>query len=416
MPNSYLIQLFLEFCVPMDPDARAIVDGLTDFVDSVVVPLEDAHADVLADPRRAHGPDGAYSPETRALLQTVREAAAEAGYYCMFLTEELGGGGLGPVVLYEVWRALHATYGPGRILPYATVAHWSYAPSSLCTHLTPTAAARMLPEFLVGTTTSCFGMSEPDAGSDAWAMRTAARRDGDEWVVTGTKQWITNSPEADWVLVWAVTDPELQRTRSGGISCFLVPTTAPGFAVDSVITLFGQVGGHEGIISFTDVRVPADALVGELHQGFRLAMEGVSTGRVYNAGRCVGLAQWALDRAAGYATERTAFGTPIAEYQGVSFPLADSATEIYAADAMSRETARRLQAGETAHHEVAMTKVFTTEMCSRVYERAMQVHGGMGLTTEMRLYDGWHQARLARIADGSAEILRRNIARRVLRR
>lgn len=402
--------------MPLDSDVRAVVDGLTEFVDAVVVPLEEKHAAALADPRQVYGTDNAYSPLTRSLLQTVREASAEAGYYCMFLSEELGGGGLGPVALYEVWRALHATYGPGRILPYATVAHWSYAPSSLCAHLTPTAGERMLPEFLAGTTTSCFGMSEPDAGSDAWAMRTAARRDGDGWVITGTKQWITNSPEADWVVVWAVTDPELQKTRRGGISCFLVPTDTPGFAVDSVITLFGQVGGHEGIISFTDVRVPADALVGELHQGFRLALEGVSTGRVYNAGRCVGLAQWALDQAASYATERQAFGAPISEYQGVTFPLADSAVEIYAADAMARQTARALQAGETVHHEVAMTKVFTTEMCSRVYERCMQVHGGMGLTTEMRLYDGWHQARLTRIADGSAEILRRNIARRVVRR
>jgi acyl-CoA dehydrogenase len=398
----------------IDPGVQDVLDGLSGFVDGVVVPLEEAHADLLSDARRVHAPNGAYSPDVRSLLRTVRERSAVAGYYGMFAPESVGGGGLGPVALYEAWRHLHARYGPGRILPYAAVAHWSYGPSVLCTHLTETAADRMLADFVAGITTSCFAMSEPDAGSDAWAMRTVARRDGDGWRITGTKQWITNSPEADWVFVWAVTDPELQRSRSGGISCFLVPTSAPGFGVDSVITLFGQVGGHEGIISFDEVHVPAEALVGRLDQGFRLALEGVSTGRLYNAGRCVGLARWALDRAAGYVTQRHAFGRPIAEYQGVSFPLADSAVEIYAADAMARETAVRLERGAVAHHEVAMTKVFTTEMCSRVYERCMQVHGGMGLTTEMRLYDGWHQARLVRIADGSAEVLRRNIARGVL--
>jgi acyl-CoA dehydrogenase len=400
--------------VPIDPQIQDVLDGLSDFVDAVVLPLEEKHAAVLDDPRRAHAESGAYSSEVRALLQTVRERSAEAGYYAMFVPESVGGGGLGPVALYETWRHLHARYGPGRILPYAAVGHWSYAPSTLCTHLTEAAAARLMPEFMAGTTTGCFGMSEPDAGSDLWAMRTAARRVEGGWRITGTKQWITNSPEADWVFVWAVTDPGLQRTRKGGISCFLLPASTLGFALDSVITLFGQVGGHEGIISFDDAFVSDEALVGELHQGFALALEGVSTGRLYNAGRCVGLADWALRRAAGYATERKAFGRAIGEYQGVGFQLADSAVEIYAADSMSRRTAELVESGAVAHHEVAMTKVFTTEMCSRVYERTMQVHGGMGLTTEMRLYDGWHQARLTRIADGSAEILRRNIARGVL--
>jgi acyl-CoA dehydrogenase len=284
-----------------DPEIASLLEGLSAFVEGVVLPLEEEHAALLADPRCAHAPKGAYSAEVRALLQTVRERSAAAGYYTMFVPESIGGGGLGPRSLYETWRHLYGTYGPGRILPYASVAHWSYAPSSLCTHLTPAAAARLMPDFMAGVTTSCFGMSEPDAGSDAMAMRTAARPDGDGWRITGTKQWITNSPEADWVFVWAVTDSERQSARTGGISCFLVPTSTPGFAVDSVITLFGQVGGHEGIISFDDVHVPADALVGELHEGFRLALEGVSTGRLYNAGRCVGLAQWALDQAAGYA-------------------------------------------------------------------------------------------------------------------
>jgi acyl-CoA dehydrogenase len=396
-------------------ETEDLLNGLSAFVDSVCVPLEEKHYDFFLDTRKIYAPNGAYSATVRNLMREVREKSAEAGYYTMFAPADVGGGGLGPSVLYEVWRHLYARYGPGRLLPTASVAHWSYGPSVLCSSLTEPAKERFLADFMAGTVTGCFAMSEPDAGSDAWNMTTSARRDGDEWVINGTKQWITNSPVADYAFVWAVTDSELRAARTGGISCFLVPTTVPGYSLDSVIALFGQAGGHEGILSFTDVRVPADALVGELHKGFNLALAGVGTGRLYNAGRCVGLARWALERAARYSTERVTFGKPISEYQGVSFQLADSAIEVYAGDTMARDCAERLERGLPATTEVAMTKVFTTEMCSRVYERCMQVHGGMGITNELKLYDGWHQARIVRIADGSAEILRRNIARTVIK-
>jgi acyl-CoA dehydrogenase len=398
-----------------DAEERAdILDGLGKFVDSVVVPLERKHEELLDDPRAVYGPDGSYCTEVRELLREVRTRSAQAGYYTMFAPTSVGGSGGAAMLLYEVWEMLYRRYGPGRLLPYASVAHWAYGPGPLCAHLTAEAAEEALEGLMAGDTTVCFAMSEPDAGSDAWAMRTRAEATDGGWIISGTKQWITNSPCADYVFVWAVTDQELRSRRRGGVSCFLVPTTAPGFAVDSVIRLFGHPGGHEGIISFSDVHVPSSALVGELHAGFDLAMRGISTGRLYNAGRCVGLARWATERAAAYAKERVVFGNPIADYQGISFMLADCAVDIYAADTMSRDCARRLDAGERATTEVSIVKLFSTEMCSRVYDRAMQVHGGMGLTNEMKLYDGWHQARIVRIADGSAEIMRRNIARAVL--
>ena len=254
-------------------------------------------------------------------------------------------------------------------------------------------------------------MSEPDAGSDAMAMTTSARRDGDEWVINGTKQWITNSPEADWVFVWAVTDPDRRRRRKGGISCFVVPTvlTVPGFSVDSVISLFGQPGGHEGIISFVDVRVPEDALVGELHEGFADPMAACRPDGCTTPGNASAWPSGRSTRRPGTRPNgpRSASRSPSTRVSRSQ--LADRAVEIYAGDAMARSTAATLlESGMRAHQEVAMTKIYTTEMCSRVYERCMQVHGAMGLRSEMRLYDGWHQARLARIADGTAEILRRN--------
>ncbi|MEO7370326.1 MAG: acyl-CoA dehydrogenase, partial [Ilumatobacteraceae bacterium] len=273
----------------------------------------------------------------------------------------------------------------------------------------------VLDKFVSGEETMCFAMSEPDAGSDAWAMSTRASREGDGWVLNGVKQWITNSPWAQYALVFAVTNEQLRASRKGGITCFLVPTDSVGYRIDSVISLFGDVGGNESIISLTDVHVSAECVVGEVDEGFALAVGGVALGRIYNAGRCVGLARWALERATEYAKERKTFGKAISEYQGISFQLADSAIEIYATKSMSMDCAQRLERGEEASRELAMVKAYSTEMCFRVYDRCMQVHGGMGLTNEMRLYDGWHLARIIRIADGSGEIMRRNIARALLR-
>jgi acyl-CoA dehydrogenase len=393
------------------PETEAVLDGLTNFIRSVVLPLEKANADLLENPRTCYDERGAKAPAVRQLLHEVRTRSAEAGFYTMFVPESAGGAGCGRELLYRSWKHLYATCGPARLLPYVTVAHWSYGPSALCAHLTPELADTMLADLMSGRITTCFAMSEPDAGSDAWAMRTTAKETDSGWVISGVKQWITNSPTADWVFVFAVTDEQLRRGRRGGVSCFLIPIDTPGVAVDSVIKLYGHVGGDEGIVSFDNVEVPRSALVGELHQGFKLAMLGVSTGRLYNAGRCVGLASWALDRASEYADQRHTFGNPISSYQGISFQLADCAVDIYAGDLMARDCAGRFDRGERADYELSMVKLYTTEMCTRVYDRCIQVHGGMGLTSEMRLYDGWQQARIVRIADGSAEIMRRNIAK-----
>jgi acyl-CoA dehydrogenase len=348
-------------------------------------------------------------------MRQVRSASAQAGYYTMFCPVELGGGGLGPLAYYEAWEHLAHHCGPGRLLPYQTIAHWTNGPSYLHGFMTDEMKARVLNRFMSGEQTMCFAMSEPDAGSDAWAMSTRATRQGDGWVLNGVKQWITNSPYAQFALVFAVTDEELRATRKGGISCFLVATDSPGYRIDSVIKVLGEAGGNESILSFNDVYVPDDCVVGEIDDGFALAIGGVSLGRIFNAGRCVGLSRWALERATAYAKERKTFGKAISEYQGVSFQLADSAIEIYATKTMSVDCAKRLERGEDASRELTMVKAYSTEMCFRVFDRCIQVHGGMGLTNEMRLYDGWHLARIIRIADGSGEIMRRNIARALFR-
>lgn len=393
-----------------------IIAGLGRFVDQVVVPLEDDHAALLDDHRGGfYDRRGGYGPEVVELIRRTRIESAKAGYYAMFCPTDIGGGGLGRTTQLLAYEYLARRYGPGRLLPLEALAHWAFGPSFICSHFSPELRADLLDDVVNGRVGMCFGMSEPDAGSDPWMMSTRAERDGDEWVINGTKQWTTNGPHADNCYLFAVTDGDLARQRRGGISCFVVPMTAPGVAVDSVIKMFGEVGGNEAILSFTDVRIPATHLVGIEGDGFKLAIGGVSLGRVYNSGRALGYSQWALAQATEYAKHRVAFGRPIAEHQGVSFKLADSAMEIYAGRHAALDLTARLDRGEVAIRELAMTKAFCCETMLRVADRAMQVCGGMGLTNELQLHRVWHLARQLQLADGSAEILRQTIATRLLR-
>jgi acyl-CoA dehydrogenase len=394
--------------------AEEFLGGLEQFVESYVIPLEREHAELFSSPQLHYAPNGGYSDEVVALIKQVRATSAEAGYFTAFCPVDIGGGGLGSELMVRAYERLHHRYGPVHMLPHEVLSHWTSGPSFLCSHLQPALRERVLGELMSGRVSVCFGMSEPDAGSDAWRMSTRAKRTDDGWIINGTKQWISNSPYADYVFLFAVTDTELQKQRKGGVSCFLVPMNAEGVGVDSVIRLFGDEGGNEGILSFRDVKVPDEALVGELGAGFRLAMRGVSIGRTYNAARCVGLARWALGMATEYAKIRVTFGQPIASYQGVSFQLAESAMDIYAARLMALDLGARLDRGERAVAEMAMAKAFSVEACYRVFERAMQICGGMGLTNELGLYRGWHQARILKLADGSSEILRRTVAARLL--
>jgi acyl-CoA dehydrogenase len=175
------------------------------------------------------------------------------------------------------------------------------------------------------------------------------------------------------------------------------------------------VGGNEAILSLDEVRVPPERVVGDVDNGFAVGLANVAMGRLYNAAKAVGLARWGLERALTYASERQTFGKPIAEYQGVLFPLVESAMEIHAAHTMGRNCAALVESGDPATKEVAMTKAFSTEAAVRALDRAIQAHGGMGLTNEMGLAEAWHMARIMVVADGSSEILRRIVGSQLLR-
>ncbi len=369
---------------------------------------------LLEDARNLFGADGAYSPDARALIRAVRSASAAAGFYAMCSPTSLGGGGLGHLAYYVAWEAIYRRLGGHAVLTPWVIAHWAFGPSPVLTQMTDEARKRCLAGMMTGETSMCFGLSEPGAGSDASMIKTRAVKHGEGWRITGRKLWTTNAPTAEWCIVFAVTDAAKAERKAGGISAFIVPTDAPGFHVESVVKLFGHPGGHEGALVLEDVAVEPWQLVGTLDDGFKVALYGVSLGRVYNSARAVGQGRWALELALDYAKQREAFGAKIADYQGVSFPLAQSATELHAAHLMGLNAAMLLDRGERAVKELSKAKSFAVQVGFRAVDRAIQTHGGMGLTNEVGLVHAWQDLRIVNIADGTNEILAKTIAQRLL--
>jgi acyl-CoA dehydrogenase len=400
----------------IDPDTVAIAEAVLRFVEREVLPLQQRHHDLLGSERTLFDASGRYVPEVLALRQQVRKRSAELGFYTLFGDEKLGGGGQGAQVMAHVQEVLNHHVGPAQPLVQTVVlpSPFTNGLSPVLRHLKPDIFAHYRDGIASGDKTLCFGLSEPDAGSDVFGMRTRAVRDGDEWVLTGTKQWITNSPYADYAMVFALTDPEAAARHKGGVTGFFVDTRAPGFSVPRIINTMGHLGGDTGVIVLDGVRVRDDHRLGDVGRGLAVAMDGVNAGRMGMAASCLGLARWALDQAVDYAKVRKTFGVPIAEHQAIQLMLADSAMDIYAAKTMIQNCAWRLDSGRAATAQVSMVKAFSTEMLGRVMDRSIQIHGGMGLTNELRLEEGYRFARVMRIPDGTGEIQRRTIARQLL--
>ena len=316
---------------------------------------------------------------------------------------------------YVGWEALFHLCGPQNWLMLYVISHWAFGPSRLLEKVTLEAREKILAPMMAGEASMCFGLSEPGAGSDAAALATKAVPDGNAWRITGRKIWTSNSPVADYCIVFAITDPERAAARKGGISAFLVPTSSPGFEVQRIIKLFGHIGGDEAELRLENVRVEPWQLAGELHQGFAAALYGVSLGRIYNSARAVGYGRWALEKALDYAKTRQAFGKAIAEYQGVTFPLAESAMELHAAHLMGLNVASLLDQGAPAVKELAMAKAYSVQVGYKAVDRAMQTHGAMGFTNELGLHHAWHSLRIVNVADGTNEILNRSIVQRLLK-
>jgi alkylation response protein AidB-like acyl-CoA dehydrogenase len=272
--------------------------------------------------------------------------------------------------------------------------------------------ARYVPEITSGRFQAVsFGLSEPHAGSDAAALRTTARRDGSGWVINGAKQWITSGDRAGVIVVWARTGEEGAK----GISCFLVEGGASGLFVGRHEDKMGLRASSTVSLSFEDVRVPQEAMMGSPGQGFSIALSALDGGRIGIAAQGVGIGTAALDAAVKYAKERHAFGQPIANYQAIRFALADVATELSAARLLTLRAAALKEAGKPFTREGSMAKVFATEKANKACETSVQVHGGYGYLDEFPAERHYRDARVTTIYEGTSEIQRVVIARDLLR-
>lgn len=268
---------------------------------------------------------------------------------------------------------------------------------------------------LAGGEVAAFGLTEPDSGSDSAAMKTRAVRDGNGYRINGTKRYITNAPFADMILVMARTNAE-PLPKNAHVSAFLVPRNTPGVSIGSPDGKMGQRGAQIADVILEDVHVDGDALLGgEEGIGFRAAMNALNNGRLSVAGASVGYAKRALDTGLKYAVERQAFGEPIAKFQLVQAMLADSKTEIYAAECMLDDACRKADAGQNIIVEAAAAKLFASEMCGRVADRVVQVHGGAGYLKEYLAERFYRDVRIYRIYEGTTQIQQLVIAKNMLR-
>ena len=280
-------------------------------------------------------------------------------------------------------------------------------------HGTEAQKAFYLPRMASGEFTAAFGLTEPEAGSDAGSVRTTAVREGDGYVLSGVKRYITNAPEADVFIVMARTDPAVPG--AGGISAFIVDRGTKGLVVGEPDVKMGQAGSHTAEVYLNDCRVPVDALIGGREgEGFKTAMRGINHARLHVAATCVGQAIRITGDALDYALQRKQFDQPIAEFQSVQNLLADCRTETYAAQAMVLETARRQDRGEDVISEISCSKYFASEMVTRVADRAVQIHGGAGYMAAYDVERLYRDVRLFRIFEGTSQIQQMLIARRMI--
>ncbi|ANH08859.1 acyl-CoA dehydrogenase family protein [Shinella sp. HZN7] len=268
-----------------------------------------------------------------------------------------------------------------------------------------------LPRMATGEVIGSFALTEPDVGSDAGAVKTTARRDGDHYVLNGTKRYITNAPVADVFTVMARTG----GPGPAGVTAFLVPKDSPGLSLGPIDRKMGQRGTRTSDVIFDNCRIPADSVIGGVEGvGFKTAMKVLNRGRLHISAVCVGAAERLCDEAVRFARERVQFGKPIAEHQLIQAMLADSSTEAFAGRAMVLEAARRFDAGDRVIQQAASAKLFCSEMVGRVADRAVQIHGGAGYMQDYPVEHFYRDVRLFRLYEGTSQIQQLIIAREML--
>jgi acyl-CoA dehydrogenase len=378
----------------LDDEQRAIVDTVRAFVTRELYPHEDAverQGDVPAE-----------------LVGHIRARAMQAGLYAANMPAEIGGGGLDAVAMTLVERELGKASYP---------LQWLVArPGNILLACAGDQREEYLLPAVRGERHDCLAMSEPGAGSDVRSMTTRAVRDGDDYVIDGTKHFISHADKSDFVVLFAATGSEEVRGRAVNlITGFLVDLDTPGLTVVPGPDSVSHRGYHHSELVFEGCRVPAAHRLGEEGHGFDLMGEWLGASRLTVAATSVGRARRVLDLTTRWAADRTQFGQPIGRFQGVGFQLADMATELEAAELLTLRAAWKLDQGTMTDQDAAMAKLFASEALGRITDAAVQIHGGMGLMSELPIERFWRDARVERIWDGTSEIQRHIISRSLLR-
>lgn len=349
--------------------------------------------------------------EDKWVPRSLWNTLGEAGLLCPDVSEEYGGAGTGPEVTLAMIEEMSYMGFGGLASGYGI--HSNIVAPYLIHHGTNAQKERWLPKMVTGEVVGALGMSEPGAGSDVQGIKTNAVRDGDEWILNGSKIFITNGMHADLVIVAAITDP---GKGAKGTSLFLVDTSLPGFERGKKLDKIGQHASDTALLFFQDMRLPADALLGEENKGFVIMMQELPRERLGIAAQAVYQAQGALDLTVQYVQERQAFGQPIAKFQNTRFKLADVKTEIALNKALYESCAAQYARGELTTDDAAMLKLASCDMQCRVVDDCLQLFGGYGYTTEYPISRFYVDARIQRIYGGSAEIMRELVARSILGR
>jgi butyryl-CoA dehydrogenase len=379
----------------MTDEQRMIVDTTRAFVAAELYPHE-----ALVE-RTGHLP--------MELIREIQAKAMAAGLYAANMPEEVGGAGLDTLswLLYEreLGRANYAL-------------HWTCVarPSNILLAGTEAQRERYLYPCLRGETWDCLAMTEPGAGSDLRGMQASARQDGGDWVLNGTKHFISHADIAGFTIAFMATGEEdTPRGPKKKITAFFVDKGTPGFTVREGYRNVSHRGYSNAILDFDDCRIPAENILGEVHKGFEVANDWLGATRLQVAATCLGRADRALDHAVRYAAERRQFGQQIGKFQGVSFKLADMAMELKAAELLTWEAGWKFDQGSVTEADMAMAKLKASEVLAMVADEAIQIHGGMGLMDDLPLERIWRDARVERIWEGTSEIQRHIISRQLLR-
>ncbi|USE84551.1 acyl-CoA dehydrogenase [Acinetobacter tibetensis] len=331
----------------------------------------------------------------------------ELGALGMTIPPEWGGAGLDYVSLVLALEEIAA--GDGAISTIVSVQN-SLPCGITYKYGTEQQKQKYLAKLATGEWLGCFCLTEPQAGSDAGALQCRAERDGDTWVLNGTKQFITTGKHAQLAIVFAVTDKSAGKK---GISCFLVPTDTPGYIVSRIEEKMGQHCSDTATIVFEDCRIPVENILGEEGQGYKIALSNLESGRIGIAAQSVGMARAALDSAIEYANERKAFGVELVQHQAVAFRLADMATQIEAARQLILHAASLKDAGQPCLKEASMAKLFASTMAERVCSDAIQIYGGYGYVNDFPVERIYRDVRVSQIYEGASDIQRLLIAREI---